>query len=88
LKGKGHTFFNGCHFNGWDRKKTGAPCIDAQRGGLTVIGCDFMDRDKKYIRLGSGIDCAIVTGNRFRGQEGIVNEAGDKAQIGMNVVTP
>jgi hypothetical protein len=88
LKGKGHTFFNGCHFNGWDRQKTGAPCIDARRGGLTVVGCDFMDRGKTHIHLGADIDAALITGNRLRGQEGILNEAGEKAQAGMNVVTP
>lgn len=88
LKGRGHTFFDSCHFNGWDRKRTGAPCIDALRGGLTVVGCDFMDRGKTHIRLGKEIDAALILGNRLRGAEGILNEAGDRAQIGMNVVTP
>jgi hypothetical protein len=88
LKGKGHTFFLGCHFRGWDRQKTGAPCIDAQRGGVTISGCDFMDAGKVHIRLGADIDAALVYGNRFRGREGIQNDAGQKAQIGMNVVTP
>lgn len=88
LKGKGHTFFTACHFNGWDRKGTSAPCIVAERGGLTVNGCDFMDAGKTHIRLGAGIDTALIIGNRFRGKEGILNEAGDKAQIGLNAVTP
>ncbi len=88
LKGKGHTFFHNCHFNNWDKKRTGSPCIVAERGGLTVTGCDFMDKGKTHIRLGPDIDTAVIVGNRFRGEEGIINEAGEKAQIGMNAVTP
>jgi len=88
LKGRGHTFFYGCHFNGWDRKRTGAPCIDAQRGGITITGCDFMDKGKTHIRLGKDIDGAVIIGNRLRGEQGILNEAGEKAQIALNIVTP
>lgn len=72
MKGKGHTFFTACHFNGRDRKNTGAPCIVAERGGLTVGGCDFTDVSKTHLQLGKDIDGALIIGNRFRGKEGIL----------------
>ena len=43
ISGRGHVTFNGCHFAGWDKKGTGAACIEANGEGLTVMGCDFMD---------------------------------------------
>ena len=55
--------------------------------GLTVSACDFMDRGKVQVALESEVEAALVFGNRFRGKERILNQAGERAQIGMNVVS-
>jgi hypothetical protein len=78
---------NGCHFIGWGQKDREAPCLLAKRGGLTVTGCDFMDRGKVQVALQPDVDAALVFGNRFRGKERILNQAGDRAQIATNVVS-
>jgi hypothetical protein len=87
LEGKGHATFNGCHFIGWGQKDREAPCVHARRGGLTVTGCDFMDRGKVQVAIEPDVQAALVFGNRLRGKERILNQAGDRAQIGLNVVS-
>lgn len=64
----------------------GAPAIEARRGSVAVNGCDFAAAGKQQVRIGPDVEAAIVMGNRLRGAEGIVNEAGDRAQIGLNAV--
>jgi hypothetical protein len=85
LEGTGHTTFNSCHFVGWARQNREAPAIHALRGGVTVTACDFMDRGKVQAVLESGVEAAIVFGNRFRGRERIVNHAGARSQITLNL---
>jgi hypothetical protein len=88
LEGNGHVFFTGCHFIMWGQHDPQAPAIHARRGGLTVTACDFMDAGKSQITVESEVDAAMIYGNRLRGQERIVNQAGAHAQIALNVVTP
>jgi hypothetical protein len=88
LNGTGHVTFNSCHFIGWGQKDLKAPAIHANRGGLTVSNCDFIDLGKSQIIVENAVDAAIIIGNRLRGQNLITNHAQDRAQIGMNVVTP
>lgn len=87
LEGTGHTTFSGCHFIGWGQRDKTAPAIHAHTGGLTVTGCDFMDRGKAQITLEAGVEAALVFGNRLREKELVTNRAGSCAQIGMNVVS-
>lgn len=85
ISGRGHVTFNGCHFSAWDRKGTGAPCIEANGEGLTVVGCDFMDEGKVQVSLGPQVKSAVIMGNRFRGGEGIRNQCQGSVQVGFNV---
>jgi hypothetical protein len=87
LDGAGHTTFSGCHFITWGQRDNAAPAILARRGGLTVTACDFMDAGKTQIVLESGVDAALVYGNRLRGAEKITNRAGARAQVSMNAVS-
>ncbi len=87
LEGTGHTTFNSCHFVGWGQKNPAAPCLHAKRGGLTVSACDFTSPDKEQVRIEAEVEAALVFGNRLRGREQVVNHAGERAQIGMNVVS-
>ena len=87
LEGTGHTTFNSCHFIGWGQHDQKAPAIHARSGGLTVTACDFMDRGKAQITLDADVEAALIYGNRLREKELITNHAGDRSQIGMNVVS-
>ncbi|MDO8588461.1 MAG: glycosyl hydrolase family 28-related protein [Armatimonadota bacterium] len=84
LAGSGQLTVNACHFVAWDQKeKNGAPAIYAESGSLIVNGCDFMD-GKKQMYLGPKVESAVITGNRLRGGEQIVNESKGDVQIGLN----
>lgn len=87
LDGGGQTIFTGCHFIGWGQRDTSAAAILARAGGVTVTACDFMDLGKAQIALESGVEAALIYGNRPRGKQLITNNAGERAQIGMNVIT-
>ena len=84
LQGKGHVFFESCHFSDWDREGTGTACIQADCEGLTVTGCDFMAAGKKQISLGPNIEAAIITSNRLRGGAKIENNSSGDVQIASN----
>lgn len=84
LAGKGHTFFEGCHFSDWDKAGKGDACIQADCDGLTVTGCDFMAAGKKQIALGPNLQAAIITSNRFRGNPNIENASQGDVQISLN----
>lgn len=88
LEGAGHAFFTGCHFITWGQHDPEAAAIHARRGGLTVTASDFMDAGKAQITIESEVDAAMIYGNRLRGKERIINHAGARAQIALNVVTP
>lgn len=84
LKGQGNVTFNGCHFISWDTKKQGKYAIDADCAGLTVIGCEFLEKGKNHIILRKNVKSAIITSNRFRDKIRIKNESKIKPQIGFN----
>jgi hypothetical protein len=72
-------------------KADGKPFITLHQNstlcGLTVTACDFMDRGKVQVALEPEVEAALIFGNRLRGKERISNQAGDRAQIGMNLVS-
>ncbi len=86
LDGQDTVSFNACHFAGWDRQRTGAPCIVANRGSLIVNGCDFLDAEaKRQIVLGEKLDSAVITSSRLRGGAKIENHSHGDVQVGLNV---
>ncbi|HEV2208106.1 MAG TPA: glycosyl hydrolase family 28-related protein [Verrucomicrobiae bacterium] len=87
LQGTGQTTFLNCHFINWGQKNAKAAAIEALSGGLTVSACDFMDAGKPQISLGPQVAAALIYGNRLRGQSLIANEAGSRAQLGLNSVS-
>jgi len=88
LEGRGHTTLLGCHFTDWGRRDAAAPAIDHRSGGLSVNACDFAAEERAQIRVARDVDAAVIVGNRFRGQERVLNEARERAQIGLNAVSP
>lgn len=88
MEGAGHLFLTACHFITWAQRDLHAAAILVRKGGVTVTACDFMDTGKAQVALEPGIDAAMIFGNRLRGADRIVNQAGGKAQIAFNAVTP
>lgn len=84
LDGHGQTSFSNCHFTGWDQMTTGKPAIRATRGGLSVMGCDFMDAGLNQIVLEKGVEAATIVGNRFRGGQKVTNNSNGSVEIGLN----
>lgn len=87
LAGSGPVSFDGCHFTMWDIEKKGAPAIDANCKALAIRGCDFVDADRRQVRLGGAVESAIITGNRLRGGQKIETPAGKTFTIGLNAET-
>ena len=69
LEGQGTVTLTATHFDQWDQKGEGKPCIDARSGSLLMHGCGFMDTKTKsaHIRLGREVKSAAIIGNRFEG---------------------
>ncbi len=85
ISGAGQVSFSNCHFRTIDPKNEADKMIVADGGGLTIVGCDFMDANKEHIVLERGLHSAIILGNRFRGTAEIVNNSTANVQIGFNV---
>jgi hypothetical protein len=73
-----------CHFTGWARAQTDAPCIRAAAGRLTVNGCEFMDSGKRTIVLDKGIKSAAIFGCAFRDAKAVEDLSGADVQVGLN----
>jgi len=84
IEGSGQVSFSNCHFTGWDQKNGNAPAIRALSGGLSVMGCDFMDPGERQIEIGKGVEAATVVGNRFRGGQKVENASTGSVEIGLN----
>ena len=93
VDGHGTVGFSDCTFMQWghrrgDRKQqTDTPSIEALGGSLLVRGCEFLE-DKPQIRLGRGVERAIITENLIAGKTRIENKARGRAIIKNNAATP
>ena len=73
IAGTGQISFSNCHFLTLDPKNKATRMIEATGGGLSIIGCDFMDVRKEHIFLDKDVQSAVIMGNRFRGMANIKN---------------
>jgi len=90
IAGSGRVSISGCNFIQWDKNRRNAPAIECTGGILTVSGNHFtlpMNRNltAPQVALRKGTQGAVVTGNVCEGPWSVVNEIGDKAQIGLNL---
>lgn len=83
LDGRGTVTFEGCHFSGWDKKREGAYCIDANARRVIITGNDFeTDRpDHNKVRLGNMVRAAVVSQNHMEGGQLIENNAPSYADV-------
>ncbi len=77
--GPSAVILNGCHFAAWGD----APCVDASNARLTVTGCYFA-QNKPHIRLGEGMQAAIIGMNQCAGGLQLENLSTGDLQVGLN----
>lgn len=85
LDGVGQTSFNNCHFRAIHPRNDAPLGIHVKGGGLSMVGCDFMDAGRQHLLLEEEVSAAVVTSNRFRGRLGISNRMKTNAVIENNV---
>jgi len=85
LQGKSFVGLSDCFFSGRNEEaeKADHPLLVAESGKVQVTGCSFGDGGTA-LRLGPGVEHAIVIGNNGKGGVKIVNEAGEKAVVREN----
>lgn len=84
LDGIGQVSFNNCHFIAIEPANDSPLAIHVIGGGVSIIGCDFMDAGREHLRLEKGVESAIVTANRFRGRMQITDRMEREAVIAHN----
>jgi hypothetical protein len=87
LAGQGTTVFEACHFAGWAKDGSDAPCIDVQGGAALIQGCDFFNAGKNQLRVGPRAVGVTVSGCRLQGGQRfeIADEAKEHVQAGLNL---
>jgi hypothetical protein len=84
IAGTGTVGFGDCTFVQWGGKQGDRHAIQADGGTVLIRGCEFR-QDRPQIKLGEGVERAIITENLFAGPERIVNQSGGNVQVGFNV---
>jgi hypothetical protein len=86
IDGQGTVGFSDCTFVQWGKEGDRA-AIHANSGSLFVRGCEFRQK-LRHISLGEAVNCAVITGNIFRGAAQIDNASKNDVQIGLNAALP
>jgi len=88
IAGKGRVSLTNCNFIQWDKNKRNAPAVECTGGVLTLSGNHFtkpMNLSAPHVALREGTQGAVVMGNDSEGPWRVINEIGEKAQIGLNL---
>jgi hypothetical protein len=84
INGTGTVGFGDCTFVQWGGKQGDRHAIQADGGAVLIRGCEFR-QDRPQIRLGEGVERAIISENLFTGSERIINQSDGNVQVGFNV---
>lgn len=94
--GMGRISFMDCTFEFWDTQGDLSPALLADCPSVSVIGCEFGthnrtpyfigDHQKYQIHLTERVQSAVITGNRFRYGESLLNESKGQVALEQNVV--
>lgn len=74
VAGQGTVGFSDCTFVQWDRNNEGRHALQIESGRVLVRGCEFQAA-KPQVRLGEGVQRAVITGNLMRGRLGITTHS-------------
>jgi hypothetical protein len=74
VAGRGTVGFSDCTFVQWDGDKQGREAIQADGGSLLVRGCEFKE-DKPQIKLGEGVQHAVISDNIYKDKARITNNS-------------
>jgi len=77
-----------CHFCQWDMGQQGSPAIQIDAGWATIQGCSFDQDSSLHVGIAREVRSALVVGNQAAGGLRVDNQAGNRAQIGLNAVDP
>jgi len=77
-----------CHFCQWDVAYQGSPAIQVDAGWVTIQGCSFDQDSSVHLAISKDVRSALVVGNQAMGGLRVNNQAGNRAQIGLNAVDP
>jgi len=84
IAGTGTVGFGDCTFVQWGGKERDRHAIQAESGTVLIRGCEFR-QDRPQIKLGEGVERAIITDNLFTGTERIINQSAGNVQLGFNI---
>jgi pectate lyase-like protein len=82
IAGTGTVGFSDCTFVQWGRDGDRA-AIQASSGTVLIRGCEFR-QNKLHISLEEAVNCAIISGNIFKGTAKIATAPQANVQIGLN----
>lgn len=85
LDGVGQTSFSNCHFLAIHPDNDSPVAIHAKGGGLSIVGCDFMDAGRDHLLIEEAVSAAVITSNRFRGRTRIAIHMTHNAVVEHNV---
>lgn len=77
-----------CHFCQWDVAQQGSPAVQLDAGRATIQGCSFDQDTSFHITIAQNVRSVLVVGNQATGELRVENQAGHRAQIGLNSVDP
>ena len=77
-----------CHFCQWDVAQQGSPAVQLDAGRATIQACSFDQDTSFHITIARDVRSVLVVGNQATGELRVENQAGQRAQIGLNSVDP
>jgi len=77
-----------CHFCQWDVAQQGSPAVQLDAGRATIQACSFDQDTSFHIMIARDVRSVLVVGNQATGELRVENQAGQRAQIGLNSVDP
>jgi hypothetical protein len=76
-----------CNFVSWDVRGAGSPALQLDAGRSIVQGCSFIQGGLS-VQVGADVVSAILTANQAAGGFRVENQAGERAQMGLNEADP
>lgn len=87
IAGRGTVGFGDCTLVEWDNKNEGRAAVQVASGSVMLRGCEFR-ANKAQIKLGEGVQRAVITDNMVRGKLQVDNQSKGSVQIANNAESP
>ncbi len=87
IAGRGTVGFGDCTLVEWDKNNEGRAAVQVTSGSVMLRGCEFR-ANKAQIKLGEGVQRAVITDNMVRGKLQVDNQSKGSVQIANNAESP